>query len=109
MLEDFLKGPNLGEAADDYLQITLQDDGPVLDPMGRLRAIYPNVLEIQRTQLAVAGELRGPVADHRRLTDQDLFASFFEQVTGVKLTSEQEAGFATALDEVSRDRREVAG
>ncbi|KYZ75796.1 exonuclease sbcCD subunit D [Anaerosporomusa subterranea] len=109
MLEDFLKRPKLGESVEDYLQITLQDDGPVLDPMGRLRAIYPNVLEIQRTQLNATGELRGPVADHRRLTDHDLFASFFEQVTGVKLNSEQEAGFAAALEEVYRDRREVAG
>lgn len=109
LLEEFLAGPKQGESVDDYLQITLDDDGPVLDPMGRLRAIYPNVLEIQRTQLSDGGELRGPAADHRGLTDQDLFASFFEQVTGIPLNDEQTKGFVTALEEVYRQQREVAG
>lgn len=108
LLEDLLHGPKPGESADDYLQITLDDPGPVLDPMGRLRTIYPNLLEIRRTQLHSAADLRGPAADHRRLTDQDLFAAFFEQVAGEKLSSEQEAAFAAILEEVYRERREVA-
>lgn len=108
LLDDFLSGPKSGEPVDDYLQITLEDTGPVLDPMGRLRTIYPNLLEIQRTQLNIDSNLRGPAADHRRLTDQDLFASFFEQVAGEQLTDEQAAAFAAVLDEVYRERREVA-
>lgn len=106
-LDDFLKGPHFG-CQEDYLQITLEDDGPVLDPIGRLRQIYPNVLEIQRTQLNASGDLRGPAADHRRLTDNDLFASFFEQVTKTKLDKEQSKAFAAMLEEVYRERREAS-
>ena len=33
---------------EDFLTITLLDEGAILDPMQKLRQIYPNVLQLQR-------------------------------------------------------------
>ena len=75
--------------------------------MGKLRAVYPNVLHIERPYLAEGGDLRGPGGDHRRLGELDLFSSFFEQVTGTPLSVEQTKVFADTVNTLHRQEREV--
>lgn len=106
-LNDILKGPPPEENRNDYLMVTLRDTGAIMDAIGKLRAIYPNVLHIERPHLAVGGELGGPGGDHRRLSEVDLFASFFEQVTGDALASDQKEVFAETAEAVQRRDREV--
>lgn len=93
---------------EDYLQIVLKDTDPILDAMGQLRSIFPNVLAIDRPHFSTTSALNGPTADHRKLTEQQLFASFFEQMTGQALTEGQDAEFSGILEEVFRDIREVS-
>lgn len=33
---------------EDYLKITLHDEGALLDPINKLRQVYPNVLHLER-------------------------------------------------------------
>lgn len=94
--------------SDDYLQIVLNDTDPILDPIGQLRAVFPNVLAIERPYITNTGNLLGLKADHRKLTEKELFASFFEQMTGQALTSEQENELGSVLEEVFLDAREVS-
>ncbi len=91
----------------DYLMVTLNDTGAILDAIGKLRSVYPNVLHIERPCLAAAGELRGPGGDHRRVSEADLFASFFEQVTGEPLGDDLKQTFATAMENLYRQEREA--
>ena len=104
---DILTGPQNGESRDDYLMVTLQDTGAILDAIGKLREVYPNVLHIERPHLTVGGELRGPGGDHRHLSEIDLFASFFEQVTGAPLGDGQAGAFAETVEELYRREREA--
>ncbi|OPY60273.1 MAG: Nuclease SbcCD subunit D [Pelotomaculum sp. PtaU1.Bin065] len=97
-LTDILTAPKNGENKEDYIMVTLKDTGALLDALGKLREIYPNVLHIERPFLLDGGELRGPRGDHRRLSDMDLFSSFFEQVTGVPLNSEEARTFAQTVE-----------
>lgn len=106
-LQDILKGPGEGENRDDYLMVTLQDTGAILDAMGQLRAVYPNVLHIERPHLTVGGELRGPSADHRRQSESDLFAAFFRQVTGNPLSEAERETFIAVAEAVNRHAREA--
>ncbi|MDI6906864.1 MAG: exonuclease SbcCD subunit D [Thermoanaerobacterales bacterium] len=106
-LRDILKGPKNGENRDDYLMVTLQDTGAILDAMGQLRAVYPNVLHIERPHLTLGGELRGPSGDHRRQSESDLFAAFFEQVTGNPLSGAEREAFKTVTEAVNRHEREA--
>ena len=36
----------MGTAVDDYLHITLTDEEDILDAIGKLRSIYPNVMKL---------------------------------------------------------------
>ncbi|KKM12407.1 exonuclease SbcD [Clostridiales bacterium PH28_bin88] len=106
-LNDILARPRNGENKDDYLMVTLKDSGAILDAMGKLREVYPNVLHIERPYLTEGGDLRGPGGDHRRLGELDLFSSFFEQVTGTPLSVEQTKVFADTVNVLHRQEREV--
>ena len=105
-LASLLEGPAPGESPEDFLLVRLTDARELLDPMGRLREIYPNVLHIERPALAQPGAhaLRAHRTDGG---DRELFASFFEQVTGVQLTEPQAEGFSEVYDAVLRTAREA--
>ena len=107
---DLLKGPQDGLSNTDYLEVMLTDDGPVLDAMGLLRDVYPNVLHLRRPDNAT-----GVAADRpnvRTTSDADLFKSFFKLVTGNELTSDQETAFVATVDamqKAERDEMDVGG
>lgn len=105
-LEEILAGPVNDENRHDYLKVTLKDSGALLDAIGKLRSVYPNVLHIERPFLDSGGELRGPGGDHRMLSEADLFSSFFEQVAGISLTSSQLKIFADTVENLYRMERE---
>lgn len=107
-LEDLLRGPGEGESREDYLEVSLLDDGPVLDPMGKLREVYPNVLHVTRPGLVAGGELAGVRRDHRQLGEGELFAAFYAQVTGEELGPERASAFAAIVDELRRREREAS-
>lgn len=91
----------------DYLQVTLRDSGAILDAIGKLREVYPNVLDLQRAALLDGGELTGARGDHRKLETAELFAAFFAQATGEELVEEQRAAFVAAVDRLREREREV--
>lgn len=105
--KDLIAGPQFSENRDDYVMVTLEDVQPVLDARVRLKEVYPNVLDFDYSRLNRSGELRGPAADHRKLTETELFVSFFEQMTGQGLTSEQLTEFTRLVDELYREDREA--
>lgn len=103
LLADLLKAP----PCDDYLEITLLDEQPVLDPMGQLRPVYPNVMVIGRDQKAPA-EGDGVARPNVRTTsDVDLFKSFYRHVAGDDLTEAQLASFVATVDGMQAAEREV--
>lgn len=103
--KDILYGPQAAESKDDYIFVTLKDSEAILEPLLQLRSVYPNVLHIERPQFTMSGELQKPCGDHRKMAEDILFASFFEQVTGNGLTSEQKQVFNTVLNEFYGETR----
>lgn len=92
---------------DDYIVARLTDPRPVLDPIGRLRRIYPNVLCIERALASLQpGELQ-PSRDRRQLDHDQLFAGFFNEMTGQPPTAEEQDLFVTVAAAVQRRDREV--
>jgi exonuclease SbcD len=106
-LVDLLKGPTSGENPQDYLMVTLLDTGAILDAIGKLREVYPNVLHIERPSLMAGGEMHGTHADHRKMNDAELFASCFFQATGEHLTEEQGTTYASVVNAMRQRDREV--
>jgi exonuclease SbcD len=108
-LDEILQGPRGSESPDDYLLVRLLDRQPILDAVGKLRAVYPNVLAIERPHLAVVGELRGAEGDHRQRSEEELFEAFFSQVTGEDLTAEERLAYIAVVEELRRRDREAVG
>jgi len=92
---------------DDYIVARLTDPRPVLDPIGRLRKIYPNVLCIERALPSFQpGELQ-PSRDRRQLDHDQLFAGFFGEMTGQPPRDDEKDVFLSVAAAVAGRDREV--
>lgn len=106
-LEELLNGRSPIPSRDDYIVARLTDPRPVLDPIGRLRKIYPNVLSIERAPaLGQAGELQ-PSRDRRGLDHGELFAGFFTEMTGQSPSADEQEVFQSVDAAVAGRDNEV--
>ncbi|KAB7708194.1 exonuclease subunit SbcD [Bacillus aerolatus] len=79
------------EQAEDYLKITLHDRGAIIDPMGKLRQAYPNILHLER-QIDILDQRKKEGYEMKRegkKSDIDLFADFYSQMTTDSFTAEK--------------------
>jgi exonuclease SbcD len=88
-LEEILLAGKSDARAEDFILVRREDDGPVLDPIGRLRTVYPNVLSVERTrpkdlQLNDASSA-GHAAARKAVPVDEMFRRFFLDVTGKEL------------------------
>lgn len=79
---------------EDYVEITLLDDAPVLHAAERLRAFFPNLLSV-RTSWALTGKGMKDVRqmDRRSPSSGKVFRSFMEEVCGIEVNDAQLALF----------------
>lgn len=105
-LDDLLRAAPDAAAQDDYIVARLLDDGPLVDPMNRLRQVYPQIIHLERPAFSVSGEPCEPglLAPGRRI--EDLFAGFYSAMTSVNLTDEQAALFAAVMDGTGQAEQE---
>ncbi len=97
-----------GDAArEDYVFASLTDRGALLDPMARLREVWPNVLGCERTVLSAAGGGAAGSARSRELDTRALFADFFREVADAPLDAAQWALLDEALEGLAHAAREV--
>jgi exonuclease SbcD len=90
--------------ANDYLQITLTNRGPVTDAMTRLREVYPNCLHVAFPHVKLdADDDLMPPADTD--TPADVFRTFYRYATGTALAQDDEPLLETALERVESNRR----
>ncbi|MBC1499965.1 exonuclease SbcCD subunit D [Listeria weihenstephanensis] len=85
---------------EDFLQINLLDEGALIDPMGQLRAFYPNVLHLERVRENLIDSDMERFEDVIKKDDLDLFAQFFEHVSGKEMTDRQVEIMRATLNEV---------
>lgn len=91
---------------DDYLAFVLEDEGPLVDATGQLRAVYPNVLH-HRKALAQAPE-RAPraVGNHRTVREEEVFPHFFLDVTDMEISPPHMGAFTRTLERMRAEERE---
>ena len=94
-------------APDDYVLARLLDDGPLFDPIGRLRAVYPNVLTLERAAYERTGSTAADRPRPGTVGEVQLFEHFFEFVTGDPLGDERRAAVEQVVDGLERRRREA--
>ena len=88
---------------DDYVLARLTDRGAILDPIGKLRTVYPNCLRVDREAFfATRGDQPAGRSDPRHHTESELFDAFFREVTGQALDDDEARAFADAVAAVQR-------
>ncbi len=90
---ELLARPDPDERLEDYLCAMLTDRLPVLDPMARLRAVYPNLLELRFARTRDTGTAAGSEGDHRRRSPDDLFRAFWRDIQGEEIGADALAAF----------------
>lgn len=108
-LEDLIQ-PEVVNAAgvqpDDYLQVTLTNKEELIDPMGTLRMVYPNVLQILIEKNYVTDEMQyESKVSVQGKSVPELFGEFYEMLTGSELTSEQKG----LVSEVAEQAMQIEG
>src|SRR5665648_631369 len=77
---------------EDYLRVILTDEEEIIDSIGKIRSIYPNVMaldfENSYTSIDVTGTPLG-TDQLERLSPYDLFSEFFLEMSGAVLSEEQ--------------------
>lgn len=77
---------------EDYLRVILTNEEEIIDPIGKIRSVYPNVMaldfENSRTKIDVLGA--SPDAEQlEKLSPYDLFGEFFLAATGAVMSEDQ--------------------
>ncbi|MCL1059342.1 exonuclease SbcCD subunit D [Shewanella gelidimarina] len=90
---------------EDYLMVRLSDKTAILDAMGKLRSVYPNVLHLERTGLMRDNGKVALSRDHIKKGEMDMFSDFFAQVSGESMTEAQQHAMTTAIDELHKVER----
>jgi exonuclease SbcD len=89
-------------AANDYLLVKLTDTHAILDPMGKLRHVYPNVLHLERTGMTQKTENTLKKETLKR-GEYSMFKDFFSQITGEKMTKEQDQTITKLINTLKQE------
>jgi len=92
--------------SDDYVFVKLLDETPVLSPMEKVKSVYKNAMHVERKQFTVS--LDGERTDVKRskMSDVELFQSFYKEVKGSEPEEEAELIFKEALEELLKKDNE---
>ena len=93
-----------GTAVDDYLHITLTDEEDILDAMGKLRAIYPNImrLDYDNRRTREGGQL--PERVQRAKSPLELLEELYALQNNQPMSGEQRELSARLIEELWEDR-----
>jgi len=99
-LDDLLEQGRNDPHSEDYLLVRLTDTHAILDIMGKLRAVYPNILHLERPGLMSTGEQRVMLREQLKKGELEMFGDFFQQISGEELSEQQSDIIKEALTEL---------
>ena len=107
-LADVLAQGATDPQADDYVMVRLSDTHAILDAMGKLREVYPNVLHLEKTGLMAAAVLPQLEREKIRRNELAMFDDFFQQMTGQALNEAQNNALQQTIDSLHKNREPSA-
>jgi exonuclease SbcD len=79
---------------EDYLRVILTDEDEIIDPMGKLRSVYPNIMSLDIENSRTSIDINTITTDTQtieKLSSYDLFKEFYLEVQGSTMSAEQAA------------------
>lgn len=90
------------EKIDDYLKITLHDEGALIDPINKLRQVYPNVLHLERKISINDAKKKQNLITHKdeKKSELDLFEQFYQEMTTAEFTEDKKTVMTEVIERV---------
>jgi exonuclease SbcD len=89
------------EICADYVFVRLLDENPVLQPMEKIRTVYPNAMHVERVLHKQGKTDTGEAAASRhQMDDMSLLKAFYREMRGNELSDMKQQIFLEVLDEV---------
>jgi DNA repair protein SbcD/Mre11 len=84
---------------EDYIVAVLTDEGDLYDPLSQLRAIYPNIMQIERPQLSIGtNEEYSKREELHHKTPLEIFQEFYYHITKEELEESYEVKVKEIMD-----------
>lgn len=101
-IEDLVdEARDLEQGKDDYIQAILTDDGELINPMEKLRSVYPNTMLITRERKKDFSEDKTSAkGEYKRKSKLELFKEFYEDLGNGDYTKEKEDVLINTINEV---------
>ena len=87
--------------SDDYLLVKLTDKHAILDAMGQLRAVYPNVLHLEKPGMLSTSYNKLTQATIKQ-SEIKMFEDFFQQVSGQEMSQEQHSLVSDVINSLNK-------
>ncbi|EGQ9298797.1 exonuclease SbcCD subunit D [Vibrio parahaemolyticus] len=100
-LEQILEWGKTDPKNEDYLLVRLMDKHAILNPMEKLRTVYPNVLHLEKPGMLIGVEQEMAQAKLAR-SEIDMFKDFFAEAQDSKLSNEQEQAISDIIKQLSQ-------
>ncbi|NMD69245.1 exonuclease SbcCD subunit D [Bacillus sp. DNRA2] len=93
------------QKCDDYLKVTLLDEGALIDPISKLRQVYENVLHLER-KLAITDmkkKVSFSIQKEERKSELELFEQFYQEMTTAEFSDEKRAVMTKVINKVHKE------
>ncbi len=100
-LEQILEWGKTDPKNEDYLLVRLMDKHAILNPMEKLRTVYPNVLHLEMPGMLIGVEQEMAQAKLAR-SEIDMFKDFFAEAQDSELSNEQEQAISDIIKQLSQ-------
>ncbi|EPZ8237306.1 exonuclease SbcCD subunit D [Vibrio fluvialis] len=100
-LDQLLEQGKTDPSAHDYLLVRLYDKHAILDPMEKLRKVYPNVLHLEKPGMLIGVDQEMGRARLAR-GEMDMFRDFFLEAKQEPLSEQQESAMAEVIQSLKQ-------
>ncbi|MAD53315.1 MULTISPECIES: exonuclease SbcCD subunit D [unclassified Idiomarina] len=103
-LADLIKQAQHDPHYNDFIQAILTDKQAILHPMAKLRAYYPNLMQLRKEQFE--HDQRSPAAhaqEQLKKADSELIQDFFSEVHGEPLTEDQKSAISQVIQQIEQE------
>ena len=89
---------------EDYIQAILTDEGEIIDPIGKLRSAYPNIMILKREEKKNIGtSLTAASKGYKSKSELELFEEYYDRLGSGEFTEEKKEVIRNVVNEVFRE------
>lgn len=93
------------QKVDDYLKVTLLDEGALLDPINKLRQVYPNVLHLEKKINVMDMKKKNSFSSNldEKKSELELFEQFYLEMTTSEFSLEKREVMSGVIEQVLKE------